>query len=77
VAVTRVGVYYIPCSSAPNPLVRLLDPGTGADREVGTLESYQYADVPSGFAVSRDGKTIVYARIVHLGADLMMIENFR
>ena len=77
VAVTRVGIYYVPCSSAPNAPVRLLNPDTGADRQVGTLEQYQYADVPSGFAVSRDGKVIVYTRLVHAGFDLMMIENFR
>ena len=77
VAVTRVGVYYIPCSSDPNPPVHLLNPDTGAGRQVGRLEKYQYENVPSGFAVSRDGKTIVYARLIHSGADLMMIENFR
>jgi Tol biopolymer transport system component len=77
VAVTRVGVYYIPCSSAANPGVHLLNPDTGADREVGTLEKYQYANVPSGFAASLDGKVIVYGRSVYLEADLMMIENFR
>ena len=77
VAVTRVGVYYIPCSSDPNPPIHLLNPDTGAGRQVGRLEKYQYENVPSGFAVSRDGKTIVYARLIHSGADLMMIENFR
>jgi dipeptidyl aminopeptidase/acylaminoacyl peptidase len=77
VAVTHVGVYYIPCSSDPNPVVRLRNPDTGADREVGTLEKYQYDNVPSGFAVSHDGRIIVYARLVHSGADLAMIENFK
>jgi Tol biopolymer transport system component/DNA-binding winged helix-turn-helix (wHTH) protein len=76
-AVTRVGVFYVPCSSDPNPVVRVRNPDTGADRDIGRLAAYQYADVPSGFAVSPDGSAIVYARLVHSGVDLMMIENFR
>ena len=81
VAVSDTGIYYIPCPdvSAPSgttPL-RMLDPRTGKDREVGTLEQYHLGLITAEFAVSPDGKTILYTRTVSSGADLMMIENFR
>ena len=54
-----------------------MNPAVGTDREVGRLERYQYNNLPSGFAVSPDGGTILYSREVSSGADLMMIENYR
>jgi len=57
--------------------VRVLDPATGKDREVGRLEQFEYDMLPSGFAASPDGRTILYGRLVRDEADLVMIENFR
>jgi Tol biopolymer transport system component len=81
VAVTDNGIYYVPCSD-PAPAgdttpLRVLDLRTGKDREVGRLEQYHVRLLAAGFAVSPDGKTILYSRTVSSGADLMMIENFR
>jgi Tol biopolymer transport system component/DNA-binding winged helix-turn-helix (wHTH) protein len=81
VAVSDNGVYYLPCPAVsapgePTP-IRVLDPRTGKDREVGRLEQYHVGLLTAGFAVSPDGKTILYSRTVSSGADLMMIENFR
>ena len=79
-AVTQSEIYYVPCSGNPpdpNPSVRLRDLATGAEREVGRLEKFEYESLPSGFAVSPDGRTILYGRLVRDEADLMMIENFR
>jgi hypothetical protein len=81
VAVSDNSVYYVPCSATTAPgettPIRLLDPGTGKDREVGRLEQYHVGLLTAGFAVSPNGKTILYTRTVSSGADLMMIENFR
>ena len=80
VAVSDSGIYYVPCSSGFTPgqtSVRVMNPGTGEDREVGKLEQYHVGSLRAGFAVSPDGKTIVYSRTVNSGADLMMIDNFR
>jgi len=81
VAVTDTGIYYVPCSASFAPgqatPVRVWDPGTGKDREVGRLEQYHIGNLTAGFAVSPDGQTILYSRIVNSGADLMMIEHFR
>ena len=81
VAVSSNGIYYVPCSatSAPGETtpLRVLDLGTGKDREVARLEQYHFGLLTAGLAVSPDGKTILYSRTVSSGADLMMIENFR
>ncbi|HVQ43314.1 MAG TPA: hypothetical protein VMS54_13935 [Vicinamibacterales bacterium] len=79
VAVTDRGIYYVPCSAgfAPGQTSVRVKPGTGKDREVGKLEQYHVGLLTAGFAVSPDGKTILYSRTVSSGADLMMIENFR
>jgi len=78
-SVTTVGIYYLPCqdTSVTTPIVHLLDPVTGSDREAGRLENYTYARTPGGFTVSPDGRTILYERQIRSGSNLMMIENFR
>ena len=81
-SVTPAGVFYIPCSRNPqtpdpDPLVHVLDPATGKDREVGRLEKLEWDHLPTGFAVSADGRTILYERLLRDESDLMMIENFR
>lgn len=81
VAVNDTGIYYVPCSASFAPghttPVRVMDPRTGKDREVGRLEEYQIGNLTAGLAVAPDGKTILYSRVVSSGSDLMMIENFR
>jgi Tol biopolymer transport system component/DNA-binding winged helix-turn-helix (wHTH) protein len=81
VAVSDNSIYYVPCSdlspSGDTTPLRMLDHGTGKDREVGRLEQYHVSLLADGFAVSPGGKTILYSRTVSSGADLMMIENFR
>ena len=80
-SVAQAGIYYVPCSGNvvpdPDPPVRVLDPATGKDRDVGRLEKFQYESLPSGFAVSPDGRTILYGRLIRNESDLMMIENVR
>ena len=67
------GVYHFACEAGPSgrPLY-LLDPATGRDRLLGNLETGG-----GGLTVSPDGKTILYAKAVGEGSDLMLIENFR
>ena len=59
--------------------VRVLNPVTGDDRQVATLDvQFLAPGLNVGyFAVSPDGQTIFYSRLVSNGADLMLIENFR
>ena len=77
--VTPGGIYYLPCPGG-KPLerdaqLRVMDPVTGKDRELGKLERFEY-DSPY-LAVPPDGPTVLYTRIASSGADLMTIESFR
>jgi dipeptidyl aminopeptidase/acylaminoacyl peptidase len=80
-SVNQTGVYYLPCAKSetpdPNPLVRVIDPATGKVQDIGRLEGFHYDALPSSFAVSPDGRTILYGRLVRDEADLMLIENFK
>jgi eukaryotic-like serine/threonine-protein kinase len=69
------GVYYVPCDPSPDPPVYLLDPKTGRNARLGTLDGL--FPRPLGLSVSPDGNAIVYPRQVLSRADLMLIENFR
>jgi Tol biopolymer transport system component len=72
-AVGAAGVYHLACGGDAHgvPLL-LLDPATGRDRLLGTLER-----PGAGLTVSPDGKTILYTMQVGEGSDLVLIENFR
>jgi Tol biopolymer transport system component/DNA-binding winged helix-turn-helix (wHTH) protein len=79
VSVTRAGIYYLPCQDTrgTTPVVHLLDPVTGTDREAGPLENYSNQPTPGAFTVSPDGRVILYERQVRSGGNMMIIENFR
>jgi Tol biopolymer transport system component/DNA-binding winged helix-turn-helix (wHTH) protein len=78
------GIYYVPCQTVGSldrhiP-VRLLNLATGQDRPFALLDDVVFPawGLRNGcFDVSRDGRTIVYSRLVNRGADLMLIENFK
>jgi Tol biopolymer transport system component/tRNA A-37 threonylcarbamoyl transferase component Bud32 len=66
-------VYYVPCEPYQNPPIHRLDPVTGDNKVIGTLEPNAYL-----LAVSPDGSDILYETLTFQGgADLMLIENFR
>jgi len=67
------GVYHVGCARDPEGAsLFLLDPATGRDRLLGRLER-----PGEGLAVSADGRTILYAKAMSSGTDLVLIENFR
>jgi Tol biopolymer transport system component/DNA-binding winged helix-turn-helix (wHTH) protein len=69
------GIYYVGCNEGADPPVHLLDPVTGHTRLLGTLDKYEYR-MSRNLAVSPDGNTILYSKMVTTGDDLMLIENF-
>jgi len=73
--VVASGVYYPDCQ-ARDPALHQLDPASGRDEVLGTLEK---AELPADttIAVSPDGRTILYPKVVREGSDLRLIENFR
>ncbi len=66
-------IYYAPCGTGPDIPVHELDPKTGQDRMLGSVEQAFY---PSRPAISPDGKTILIEHGAN-SSDLMLIENFR
>ena len=83
-AIGRGGLYYMPCqpagSRSHDARIRVLNVTTGEDRLFGTLNEVLWP--PSGrtdgcFAISPDGRMLLYSRLANRGADLMLIENFK
>jgi serine/threonine protein kinase/dipeptidyl aminopeptidase/acylaminoacyl peptidase len=73
--VVASGVYYPDCR-AGDPGLHRFDPPSGRDELLGVLENAeQPADTT--IAVSPDGRTILYPKVVREGSDLRLIENFR
>jgi eukaryotic-like serine/threonine-protein kinase len=72
--VHAAGIYYRSCGDGPgkNP-IRLLDPATGRSRLLGLMPG----DHGARFAVSPDGRTILYSQRPSGIPDIMMIENFQ
>jgi serine/threonine protein kinase len=68
------GIYHVGCGLplAHDAPLYLLDPATGRDRLVRTLEKYEL-----GLAVAPDAKSILYGTLQGEGSDLMLIEGFR
>ncbi len=78
-AVAAQGIYYVPCQDdahpGPDSELHVVNPVTLKDRRQGTLEKFENGN--GGLAVSPDGQTILYTRLVKRWADLMWIQNFR
>ena len=72
-AAVAAGIYHVACGGDPRaaPLF-LLDPATGRDQLLGTVE-----DSGQGLTASPDGKTILFTAQRGEGTDLVLIENFR
>lgn len=74
--VGRGGVYYVACGRGTDLSVHVVNPVTGQERLLGTLERFGYP-YPISLSVSPDGTEILYVKSVSSNADLMLIENFR
>jgi hypothetical protein len=68
----RSAVYYAGCEGMPDVTLHRLDPATGEDRALGTLEQYR-----GSLVVSPDDRTVLYTSLARTGADLMLVEGFR
>ena len=67
------GIYYADCGR-PEPALHRLNPATGRDESLGTLEKFGGS---ATIAVSADGRTVLYTKASGEGSDLMLIEDFR
>ena len=77
--VGRQGVYHVPCDPTADPPLHVIDPDTGRDRRLGTLEQFERSSEAAalGLSISPDGMSVLYIRHMSDSADLMMIENFK
>ena len=73
------GIYFIDIakpSAAPPATINFFDFATRRVTPVAALEKEPVAG-DSGFAVSPDGRLILYAQRDLTGSDIMLMENFR
>jgi Tol biopolymer transport system component len=77
--VARTGIYFIDfdgSADAPRP-VRFFDFQSRTVRQVGTVEhTVSWSNTP-GFAVSPDGRWLLYSSLESADADLMLVDGFR
>ena len=78
-AVARSGIYFIDFdvpSDAPRP-VRFFDFQSRQVTQVGTVENtVSWTNTP-GFAISPDGRWLLYTSLESTDADLMLVDGFR
>jgi Tol biopolymer transport system component len=78
-AVSQRGIYFIDFdvpSEAERP-VRFLDFQSGQVTQLGTVEkTVRWTNTP-GFAISPDGRWLLYTSLESMDADLMVVDNFR
>jgi Tol biopolymer transport system component len=78
-AVARRGIYFLDFdvpSDAPRP-VRFFDFQSRHVAQVGTVENTVSWTTTPGFAISPDGRWLLYTSLESIDADLMMVENIR
>ena len=78
-AVARTGIYFIDFdvpSDAPRP-VRFFNFESRQLRQVGTVENTVAWSNTPGFAISPEGRWLLYSSLERSDADLMLLDNFR
>jgi dipeptidyl aminopeptidase/acylaminoacyl peptidase len=81
-SVVRESLYYMPCAPARAGTIRVLDLATGRDQlwavvpDVSLVASAETAYLWD-LAISPDGTSLLYDRLVNFRAHLWMLENFR
>jgi hypothetical protein len=78
-AVVPAGIYFIDFDvpdGAARP-VRFFDFRSRAIRQVGSVEATVSWHNTPGFAISPDGRTLLYSSLESTDADLMLVDNFR
>jgi hypothetical protein len=78
-AVMRTGIYFIDfdvAPDAPRP-VKFFNFQNHQITQVGTVEKSVASYNSTGFAVSPDSRWLLYTSLESVGADLMLVDNFR
>ncbi|HEY3198711.1 MAG TPA: DPP IV N-terminal domain-containing protein [Nitrospirales bacterium] len=75
-AVVEKGIYFVSAEKSSRPLVEFFSFTTGLATQIAQLEKPILPAIP-GFAVSPDGRWILYVQLDQSGSDIMLMENFR
>jgi len=75
-AVTRQGIYFINSAANRQPKIEFYNFATGRTKQIAMIGGYP--PVPGGFALSPDGRWILYTQSEgSYSTDIMLVENFR
>jgi hypothetical protein len=72
--VVENGIYYLDTSGTPG--ISFFNLATHRTKRVFDLESRPAREAP-GFAISSDGRTVLYTQLDELSRDIILIKNFR
>ena len=75
-AVVDKGIYFANVEVKLHPTIELFSFATGRVRQIATMEKEAVSGGP-GFAISPDGRWILYAQLDQSGSDITLVENFR
>ena len=74
--VVNEGIYYINLEVKQHPVIEFFSFATGRVRQIATMEKEAVYGAP-GFAISPDGRWILYAQVDQSGGDITLVENYR
>jgi Tol biopolymer transport system component len=72
--VGKQGVYFMDADSKPRPTLKILRFTTGKIETLAALDKKAWGG-PGGIAISRDGKSVLFAQVDSQGSDLMLVKN--
>jgi hypothetical protein len=77
--IVKTGIYFIDFNVAKNALrpVKFFDFQSRGVTQIGTVENTVDGRNNPGFAVSPDGRSLLYSSQESISADLMLVDNFR
>ena len=75
-AVVDRGIYFIDPATKPRATLKLFSFTSRRVMQIAAIEKKPYPGVP-GFAVSPDGRWILFTQLDQSGSDIMLVENFQ
>jgi Tol biopolymer transport system component len=76
-AVLAQGICFLNRRASPRPTIELFNFATKQASRIASLERDPSIPSPPGFAVSSDGRWILFKRVDQIDNDIMLVENFR
>jgi dipeptidyl aminopeptidase/acylaminoacyl peptidase len=76
-AVVDEGICFLNAKTAEGPTVQLYNPATQEVTRIASLDEKALITDTPDFAVSADGRWILYRQVDRHGSDIMLVENFR